>query len=195
MEFSIPGHREWTREEASGEYLISTAIEKFDLDWVNSAFDTPDMYWAKPLPRQQISIMLSQSLNLGLYKVFPAAPHAKGDDSPSSPRTPSPTLGDGTVEQLQQVGMARFVTDYITFAYLTDVYIEKDHRDLGLGKWLVKCCQEIMEGIPAMRRGMLLTSPDVGKRFYSRELGFYDVAEERDHMLCMTRRAYKLNDE
>lgn len=91
--------------------------------------------------------------------------------------------------------MARFITDYITFAYLGDVYIDHDHRNLGLGKWLIKCCQEVMEAIPSMRRGILLTSPDVGKRFYSRELGFHDVLEEKDNMICMTRRAYKLDEE
>lgn len=185
MEPSTPKDREWRRETDSGEYLVSSFIGNFDIDWINTAFDTKDMFWAKALPREQISMMLSQSFTLGLYKVSPAVRDAKRDDSPSSPRTPSPTLEDEPRENLRQVGIARFITDHITFAYLTDVFIDDGHRDLGLGKWLIKCCQEVMAAMPALRRGMLLTTPDVGSRFYTRELGFYDVNEEKEHMICM----------
>ncbi|MFL5754698.1 MAG: GNAT family N-acetyltransferase [Chloroflexota bacterium] len=37
----------------------------------------------------------------------------------------------------RQVGLARVVTDYATFAWLCDVYIEPEHRGGGLGRWLV----------------------------------------------------------
>jgi GNAT superfamily N-acetyltransferase len=37
-----------------------------------------------------------------------------------------------------QVGFARIVTDYITFAWLCDVFIAESHRGQGLGKWLIK---------------------------------------------------------
>ena len=39
----------------------------------------------------------------------------------------------------QQVGFARVVTDYATFAWLADVFILESHRGLGLSKWLVEC--------------------------------------------------------
>ena len=39
----------------------------------------------------------------------------------------------------RQVGFARVVTDYATFAWLADVFILKSHRGLGLSKWLVEC--------------------------------------------------------
>ena len=39
----------------------------------------------------------------------------------------------------QQVGLARVVTDYATFAWLCDVFVLESHRGQGLGKWLVKC--------------------------------------------------------
>jgi GNAT superfamily N-acetyltransferase len=39
----------------------------------------------------------------------------------------------------QQVGFARVVTDYSTFAWLCDVFILHTHRGQGLGKWLVEC--------------------------------------------------------
>jgi GNAT superfamily N-acetyltransferase len=36
-----------------------------------------------------------------------------------------------------QIGIARWVTDRATFAYLCDVFIHEAHRGLGLGNWLV----------------------------------------------------------
>ncbi|MCE2571148.1 GNAT family N-acetyltransferase [Motilimonas eburnea] len=36
-----------------------------------------------------------------------------------------------------QVGFARVVTDYVSFAYLADVIIDEAFRGQGLGKWLV----------------------------------------------------------
>lgn len=36
-----------------------------------------------------------------------------------------------------QVGFARVVTDYVSFAYLADVIIDQAYRGQGLGKWLV----------------------------------------------------------
>jgi hypothetical protein len=45
-----------------------------------------------------------------------------------------------------------------------------------------------VEDMPAKRRGFLMTSPGVGKRFYSRELGFWDVQEEQEYAICMPNR-------
>ena len=184
-------NREWRRTTKNGDYLVSSAVHNLDIDWINNAFDSKDMHWAKSLPRAQISTMLSQSLTLGLYKTSSKTSIERNDGSPSVTETVSSKEAGASREHLQQVGMARFITDYITFAYLTDVYIQDDHRGFDLGKWLVKCCEEIMQTMPALRRGMLLTSAEVGKKFYSRELGFYDVDQERDYMICMTRRAYE----
>jgi hypothetical protein len=36
-----------------------------------------------------------------------------------------------------QVGMARVVTDFATFAWLCDAHIGPAHRGTGLGQWLV----------------------------------------------------------
>lgn len=38
----------------------------------------------------------------------------------------------------QQVGFARVVTDYTTFAWLADVFIVETHQGQGLGKWLIE---------------------------------------------------------
>lgn len=45
----------------------------------------------------------------------------------------------GVYQSDQQVGFARVVTDYATFAWLCDVFILASHRGIGLGKWLVEC--------------------------------------------------------
>ncbi|WP_339737972.1 GNAT family N-acetyltransferase [uncultured Maricaulis sp.] len=54
-------------------------------------------------------------------------------------------------------GMARFITDRATFAYLADVIIDPAHRGHGLGKWLVECLHSLPE-IQACRRLMLMTA-------------------------------------
>ena len=43
----------------------------------------------------------------------------------------------GVFDGEQQVGFARIVTDYITFAWLCDVFIVESHQGQGLGKWLI----------------------------------------------------------
>ena len=184
--------QEWRRRDQDGEYLISTSVKLLNYDFINTAFASEDMYWAKPVTPDLITALLDQSLTLGLYQVSPAVPTPASADSPSSPRTPSPTLDDKPKEELEQIGMARFITDQVTTAYLTDVFIAPDHRRKDLGKWVIACCREVMEGLPAMRRAFLLANPDVGKKFYSRELGFWDMSDEKEHVICMTRRAYEL---
>lgn len=185
-------YRDWKKEVNGVEYLISTRIDLLDIDFIYNGFGSDDMYWAKPIPKDQITAMLASSTTPGVYKVHPAGPPAKTEDSPSSPRTPSPTTGEYSKDKLEMIGMARFITDHITAAYLSDVYILPEYRTLGLGRWLIACCKEIMEEMPGMRRGFLMTSPEVGKRFYTRELGFWDVSEEKDFAVCMTKRYRKL---
>ena len=37
-----------------------------------------------------------------------------------------------------QIGFARVITDWTTFAYLCDVYVLEAHRGHGLGVWLIE---------------------------------------------------------
>jgi len=58
--------------------------------------------------------------------------------------------GDG------QVGFARIVTDYATFAWVADVFVVPEHRGQGLSKWLM----EVMVAHPKLqgfRRWVLAT--------------------------------------
>ncbi len=62
----------------------------------------------------------------------------------------------GVVKDGRQVAFARLVTDYATFAYLADVYVEEEHRGYGLSKKMM----EILFGldwVKGLRRIMLST--------------------------------------
>ena len=69
-------------------------------------------YWARGRPRDQIVRGIENSVPFGVY------------------------LG------AEQVGFARVVTDYATFAWLADVYVLPDDRGHGLGKALVEAVVE-----------------------------------------------------
>src|SRR5438270_325876 len=48
------------------------------------------------------------------------------------------SLNFGVYAEDQEVGFARLVTDYATFAYLADVFILESFRGRGLATWLVE---------------------------------------------------------
>ena len=183
--------RTWRREQDGRCYIICTRPDLLDYGFINTAFASDEMDWATPLPADQMATMLSQSITLGLYEVLPSAPSASSVSEPSSPRTPSPTLDDSLQEQLKQIGMARLITDRITTAFLTDVYVLPDFRKGGLAKWLIACCKDLMAAYPAMRRILLFATGDAGKAFYARELGMWDVRDEEGSKVVMTRKMYK----
>jgi len=55
-----------------------------------------------------------------------------------------------------QVGFARVVTDYSTYAYLCDVYVLEEHRGRGLGVWMVDYVMRHPE-LQGLRRFQLVT--------------------------------------
>ena len=65
-------------------------------------------YWAKGRELEVINRGIDNSLNFGIYR------------------------------REQQVGFARVVTDYATFAWLADVFVLEEYRGRGLGKWLIE---------------------------------------------------------
>jgi GNAT superfamily N-acetyltransferase len=46
------------------------------------------------------------------------------------------------IEGNKQIGVARVITDYATYAYLCDVCINKESRGHGLGSWLIRSVLE-----------------------------------------------------
>jgi len=39
----------------------------------------------------------------------------------------------------KQIGIVRVITDYESFAYICDMFVEELHRDKGLGTWMLEC--------------------------------------------------------
>jgi GNAT superfamily N-acetyltransferase len=67
-----------------------------------------DSYWAAGRARETVARSLRHSYTLGAF------------------------TDDG-----RQVAVARSVTDWATFGWIADVYVDPDHRGRGLGRWLV----------------------------------------------------------
>ena len=44
----------------------------------------------------------------------------------------------GAIKDGRQVAYARLITDYATFGYLSDVYVEEAHRGLGISKKMMQ---------------------------------------------------------
>ncbi len=99
-------------------------------------------YWANQRPKETILKSLEHSLNFGLYHLE------------------------------NQIGLARVITDYATFAYLCDVFVLEDYRGLGLGKLLIQTVLEHPE-LTNLRRFMLATRDAHG--LYS-QFGFEALA-------------------
>ena len=72
------------------------------------SFLSNESYWAKDIPKNSIEKGIANSLCFGVYL------------------------------DKEQVGFARVISDYSTFAYLCDVFIVKEHRGKGLSKWLME---------------------------------------------------------
>jgi N-acetylglutamate synthase-like GNAT family acetyltransferase len=83
-------------------------------------------YWAKNIPLQKVQRSIEHSFCFGVYK------------------------------NNEQVGFARLITDYTTYAYLADVYILNEYRGLGLSKWLMQFITANAE-VQGLRRWMLAT--------------------------------------
>jgi GNAT superfamily N-acetyltransferase len=66
------------------------------------------------------------------------------------------SLAFGVYADGQQVGLARVISDYTTFAYVADVFILDAYRGLGLGRWLMECVVAHPE-LQGLRRWTLFT--------------------------------------
>jgi len=65
-------------------------------------------YWSPGIPREVVQRAIENSFAFGLY-----------------------------TRAGEQIGFARVITDFATFAYLADVFVLEAHRGRGLGKFLV----------------------------------------------------------
>ena len=82
----------------------------------------------------------------------------------------------------KQVSFARLVTDYSTYGYLCDVYVDEEFRGQGLSKWLMTCIMEHPE-LQSLRRLLLATKDAHG--LYAR-FGFEPLSgEECRRYMCI----------
>ena len=95
---------------------------------------------------------------------------AQGRSLSTVQRSIENSLCFGVYEGPQQVGFARVVTDYATFAWLCDVFILEPYRGQNLGKWLIECVTA-HPGLQSLR-GFLLATRDAHE-LYRRYGGFH----------------------
>ncbi|KAJ9111076.1 hypothetical protein QFC19_001274 [Naganishia cerealis] len=149
--------QDWTHPKYP-DYILSTRKEWFNVIAVNDALDSDMVYWGTRLPVDVLRKMLDNSLTFGVYHTGP----------------------DGA---RQQVGLARLVTDEVSFAYLTDFYVL--HQGKGLGTWVLQVMDEMLSTWPHLRRLMFITDPKHGKPFYETRL-------PRCHELDLVSRGYTM---
>lgn len=114
-------------------------------------------YWAAGVPVEIVSRAIEHSLCFGVY----------ADE--------------------QQVGFARVISDYATFAYLADVFILEAWRGRGLSKRLMR---EIMNhpDLQGLRRFALVTKDAHG---LYRQFGFTELAHPDRHLEIVRPEIYK----
>src|SRR6185503_6229290 len=112
MENGIPGEsrtrRRWRSRVVQKRGDFTISTDKARLDLDIIHGFLNTSYWAAGRSVETIKRSIENSISFGVYK------------------------GD------QQVGFARVITDYATFAWIADVFIVESVRGQGLGKWLMK---------------------------------------------------------
>lgn len=66
------------------------------------------------------------------------------------------SLPFGIFDGDKQIGFARVISDYSTFAWIADVFIDEDYRGQGLSKWLMESMLAHPE-LQELRRWVLAT--------------------------------------
>ena len=116
-----------------------------------------ESYWAAGIPMETVKRSIEHSLPFGLFKAD------------------------------RQVGFARVVTDYATFAYVADVFVLEEHRGEGLSKWLMEVIVSHPE-LQGLRRWMLATRDAHG---LYRKYGFEVVKQPERWMERHRRSVYE----
>ena len=114
-------------------------------------------YWAKDIPLEVVRRSIEHSLNFSLH------------------------------HGATQVGFARVITDYATFAYLGDVFMLASHRGRGLSKWLMEVVLAHPD-LQGFRRWVLLTRDAHG---LYRQFGFTPIAAPERYMERWAPEAYR----
>ncbi|KAI1491507.1 hypothetical protein F5X96DRAFT_631162 [Biscogniauxia mediterranea] len=177
--------RTWQRDG----YLISTDPGLISIPRLISIFASDEVYWTSPLPEPCMREMVESSLCFGLYSKQQQQPNSPSPSS-SNQQQPEPKSSPGPPAHLSLlVGFARCVTDFTSFLYVTDVWVEPSLQGRGLGGWLVGCVQEVIESMPYLRRSMLLTGDwERSVPFYERLMGMELMKSRKGEGLAVMER-------
>lgn len=77
------------------------------------------------------------------------------------------------------------MTDYVSFAYLTDVFVLEDFQRKGLASWMMRCIKEMVDEWPDLRGLMLMTHDKAAAKMYERTLGAVDFDKGPSKGLAM----------
>jgi GNAT superfamily N-acetyltransferase len=114
-------------------------------------------YWAEGIPREVVARSLDNSLCFGVF------------------------------QGKEQVGFARVISDFSTYAYLADVFILPEHRGRGVGKFLLRSIVEHAR-LQGLRRWTLATRD--AHRLYA-QFGFRALAHPETFMEIFDREIYR----
>jgi len=150
-------------------FVISDERALLDVDAIHAFLRA--CYWSPGIHRSRVERAIENSLCFGVY-----------DISKQRPRS-SESHGVG----LLQVGFARVVSDFSSFAYLCDVYIEESHRGRGLSKWLMETIISHPD-LEGLRRFCLMTRDAHG--LYE-QFGFRPMPDPARYLERVDREGYK----
>ena len=91
-----------------------------------------------------------------IHRFLVASPWANGIPRAVLERAIDHSIAFGLYRATRQVGFARIVTDFATFAYIADVFVMPEERGKGLGRWLVETMLAHPE-LQGLRRWLLGT--------------------------------------
>lgn len=105
-------------------------------------------YWISDVP-ERLNVDVIHGFLTGSY-------WARGVDRAVVEKSIAGCLPFGLYYGTEQAGFARVITDYATFAYVSDVFILEAHRGNGLAHWLMQVILRHPR-LQGLRRWMLAT--------------------------------------
>jgi ribosomal protein S18 acetylase RimI-like enzyme len=151
--YIVDGHSEILLEKVLNDFIVDAR----DTVYISSALNDMDIdfifeqlrttYWATNITKENLLGRMINSLCFGVF------------------------------EQGKQKGFARVVTDYFSFAYLADVFIEENSRGKGYSRLLM---EHILDYPPLRDQKWLLATRDAHKLY--EKFGFSAVADPQRFM-------------
>ena len=127
-------------------------------------------------------------LNLGAIHGFLSTSYwAKGISREAVEKSIANSFCFGVFEGETQVGFARVLTDFVSFAYVCDFFILEPYRGRGLAKWLITTILECPD-IVKVRRRCIVTHEAHG---LYRQMGFMSATRPEAYMELVNKDAYQ----